>query len=316
MSLSWSEPPVGVPFQEVAVCRDATGKKKGIVYYVPDEETWGSSVRSAGTSATPNTGLAAKPATGKAPNARAFARYIKNGPIFGGAAASRPAPEGAPSGLEDELMTLPGCKLEPVPVVVDEHGKPAREVIAVSGPSGAGKSHFLRMYAHNYICMTSNPVFLLSALESDTTLDAMRPPPNRLDTKKLVVDPDALNIKKWENSLVLVDDIEGAPKLIKEGLIAIQDLIATTGRHEAVSLIRSSHLSTAGMQSRLLLGEVQGVVVYPQMGAHKQITYLLHHYMGVEMGVVRQLLKTKSRWLYVHASIPRFAMTETSIALM
>lgn len=210
-----------------------------------------------------------------------------------------------------------GTRFEPVPRVADAHGKPAREVICVTGPSGSGKSHWMKMYAQNYSKLTGNTTYLISSLDTDETLDSTTPPPTRLDIAKLTADTEGLkDIKRWEQSLVLIDDVEGIPKAEEAAVLTIQDVIATKGRHEAVTLVKSSHLSSDYRKTRLLLMEAQGFVVYPQMGGHAGFEYLLTKYGGVDRVAARELLASDSRWLYVHNGQPRFVMSETSVSVM
>jgi len=122
-----------------------------------------------------------------------------------------------------------------------------RDVIMVGGKSGSGKSHTAKNFAIRYhMLWPKRPIKLISYLKEDETLDALdfleRVEP------EMLADPDeSPDLKKYEKSLTIFDDIEGFEREdpdIHHRLQQIIDMIATTGRHTQSSLLVASHLLT------------------------------------------------------------------------
>jgi hypothetical protein len=231
----------------------------------------------------------------------------------------------AAGGRQEQAFFTDGTKLalpssehtfEPLPpVALDPTAKPPREIWLVTGPSGSGKSWWIRAYAHNYRKLyPRNSVYLISSLQHDDTLDALDFL-KRIDVAKLLSHPPK-DVKTWAHSLVIIDDVEGLDPKQAEAVQRVQDMIASEGRHQSVSLIRASHLSTDYRRTRLLLAEVHGVVLFPQAGAHSQYTYLLEKYAGMGKKAVVGVLSTPTRWVAVHHTAPRYIMTASSLSLL
>lgn len=220
-------------------------------------------------------------------------------------------------GFGSPTLTLPqggGYQFESMPALGDD-GKPKREIYLISGPSGSGKSYWMRAYAKNYMKMyPDHPVYLISSLSFDDTLDAMTEL-KRIDLEKLVSAPPK-DVKTWSNSLVIIDDIEGLDKVKADAVYRVQDMIASEGRHSNTSLLRAMHLSTDYKRTRLLLQEAHGFIIYPQSGAHSQYMYLLTKYAGLNKKVAAGMLSTPSRWILVHHTTPRYTLTATTVSIL
>lgn len=217
-----------------------------------------------------------------------------------------------------KLVVPPGWQFEglpPPPAADSKDGKGKREIILVSGPSGSGKSHWIRNYVRNYVRIyPDNDVYLISSLKKDETLDALDVI-KRIDVDKLLASPPK-DVYTWANSLVIIDDVEGLDKAKAAAVQAVQDLIASEGRHSHTTLIRAAHLSTNYKETRLLLQEAHGYVLFPQAGAHSQYMYLLTKYGGMEKKAAAGYLQTPSRWIYIHHTLPKYILTAESLSLM
>lgn len=215
-------------------------------------------------------------------------------------------------------MSLPPGKweFEPVPPPwVDKAKEAPREIIFVSGRSGSGKSHWIRTYAQNYLKIyPENKVLLISSLKEDRTLDALDAL-KRIDVEKLAASPPS-DVKTWKDSLVIIDDVEDLPKDQAAVVATVETTCAMKGRHPSVTLIRAAHNSTNYRETRLLLQEAHGFVVYPNNGTTSQAEYLLSKYGGLSKQGARDVMHMPTRWVYVHHAMPRFMMTANSLQLM
>jgi len=88
-----------------------------------------------------------------------------------------------------------------------------REVLRIAGMSGSGKSYLARTYAENYRKLfPDRPVYLISELTHDETLDEMRGgPPMRISLEKLLEEP--LHVDEFEPCLIIFDDIDALKSL-------------------------------------------------------------------------------------------------------
>jgi hypothetical protein len=87
---------------------------------------------------------------------------------------------------------------------------------------------------------------LISYLKEDETLDALSFL-ERVEPESIGADPTSTDLKKYENSLTIFDDIEGFERDDPDMHATLQqiiDMIATTGRHTRSSLLVASHLLT------------------------------------------------------------------------
>jgi hypothetical protein len=123
-----------------------------------------------------------------------------------------------------------------------------RDVIMVGGKSGSGKSHTAKNFAIRYHKLwPSRPIRLISFLKKDETLDSLNFI-DRVNIEKDIKDREsASDLKEYEKSLTIFDDIEGFERDDPDTHSLLQqiiDMIATTGRHTASSLLVASHLLT------------------------------------------------------------------------
>lgn len=211
---------------------------------------------------------------------------------------------------ERSLEPPAGCQFEPV--VASKPGGKGRDVIAVVGPSGAGKSFVIRMMAENYRRQyPDRPRFLLSSLAKDDTLDAVQL--TRVDHDVLAADPPD-DIAPWKDSLVIIDDVEGFAKPKREVVHALQDLIATQGRHEHTTLLRAQHVLDDRVINRYLLHEATAFIFFP--AASGSIVPMLKKYAGLTKARAEEVSALKERWVLVHHTAPKYILTPHSVFIL
>jgi len=111
-----------------------------------------------------------------------------------------------------ELNLPEGQKFQIIPSVSKDNIKKQRQVIFVAGQSGSGKSYYTDKYVNQYKKkFPNNPVYLISKLTEDETLDA-----NKHITRINIYHDDFLeddiSYKDFANSLVIMDDIDAMGK--------------------------------------------------------------------------------------------------------
>ena len=201
--------------------------------------------------------------------------------------------------------------IEPTPKPDD------RDLIYVTGASGSGKSHTLRAFAMRYRQLwPRRTICLLSHLKQDDTLDSVadRIGMHRLNCESLLQRP--LEISECRDSLILIDDVDGLDKPLAEAVHKAVMTIATEGRHENVSMLYSTHSTTMGAKSRVLLNEMHSYVCFPHGASAMATEYLLHRYAGVDKDVIKQARKLRSRWFMISKRYPPFMLYDGGCRLL
>lgn len=202
-----------------------------------------------------------------------------------------------------------GERFEPV---VNGRESGGRDVVAIVGPSGSGKSHVIKELAENYRRMHPDRArFLISSLKADDTLDGINL--TRVDDALLSAEPPT-DIAQWRNSLVVIDDVEGFPKSKRDAVQALQDLIATQGRHTETTLLRAQHVVDDRVVNRHLLHESTSFFVFP---AHSgSMVPMLRKYGGLTKAQAEAVGTQRTRWVEVHHTAPKFILTPHSCTIL
>jgi hypothetical protein len=198
------------------------------------------------------------------------------------------------------------------------HIEGARDVIMVGGKSGSGKSHIARNFAIRYHELhPDNPINFISYLEEDPTIDKISKVFNRIKPESFLEGEQTVH--DFENSLTIVDDVEGYERSNKEIHNRIQsviDMIATMGRHNGSSILVSSHLLTDYKRTRLFLGEANHFVVFAHGASQNQLYNLLCRYAGLDKFDVDALRALRSRWVCVRTIFPLTVIHEGGVYLL
>ena len=197
------------------------------------------------------------------------------------------------------------------------HREDDRDLVYVTGASGSGKSHTLRAFAVRYRQLwPRRTIALISHLKEDETLDSVadRIGMRRISCESLLQRP--LTIDECRDSLVMIDDIDGLDKLLAEAVHKAVMTIATEGRHENASMLYSTHSTTMGAKSRVLLNEMHSYVCFPHGASAMATEYLLHCYAGVDKDVIKQARKLRSRWFMISKRYPPYMLYDGGCQLL
>lgn len=197
--------------------------------------------------------------------------------------------------------------------------KDKRDVYYVAGASGSGKSYLARTIADNYSKMyPDRPIYVISKLEADETLDAMKKKPIRIPADYLLKNP--VDINNLGRCMFICDDydvIEG-----KEGkaVHTLIDDIATMGRAHGpqqggITMLCLTHHITNYKKTRVLLNESNWFCVYPQSTSTHALSYLLKNHLGMERDEVKALKKL-GRWVCLHKNYPQLLVSSQKCMLL
>lgn len=171
------------------------------------------------------------------------------------------------------------------------------QLIYIVGRRGCGKSTFCNTYIKNYVEATDGRVFIISRFNSDPSINlpprAMFVPLNELND---------VNIEDFKNSLLVFDDIHNSSltaaqtKKIHSFVLDVME----NSRHHNVSALITSHMATNYSKTREILNESNAIVVYPEYSNPYQIERALKVYYGLSNDLIKYIMNTGSRWIYVN----------------
>jgi hypothetical protein len=188
-----------------------------------------------------------------------------------------------------------------------------RSIWYMAGASGSGKSYQAKIVISNYNNLfPSNPVYLISKLTSDETLDSLKFI-KRVDLNEFC--ENGFDINDQVPSLIIFDDFETLEKKQLEVVLKAVDDIAIMGRHKELSMIYISHNLTNYKQTRLILNETHNIVIFPQSSSSCQLKYLLQNYGNMDKEQVKPLNKL-GRWACVYTQYPNYVISQNSAYLL
>jgi hypothetical protein len=183
-----------------------------------------------------------------------------------------------------------------------------RFIYYIAGASGSGKSYVAKHLSEQYQKMFDRPVYLVSKLKEDATLDGMAIPPIRLNIDKLVEKPMA-DLEPLRESLVIFDDYDTLQGKDAKAVQQLIDDICIMGRHTTTSILILTHHLSNFKKTRLCLTESTHFVVYPQSTGAHALNYFLKTYVGMGPKEVQAIKNTGSRWLCIHKNFPIYYVT-------
>jgi len=191
-----------------------------------------------------------------------------------------------------------------------------RSIYYIAGASGSGKSYIAKHLAEQYQKMfKKRPVYLVSKLKEDETLDGMEERPIRLNIEKITENP-MKDLEPLRDSLVIFDDYDTLTGKEAKAVQQLIDDICIMGRHTVTSILILSHHLSNFKKTRLCLTEATHFVVYPQSTGAHALNYFLKTYVGMGPKEVQAIKGTGSRWLCIHKNFPIYYVTETEAGLL
>jgi hypothetical protein len=139
--------------------------------------------------------------------------------------------------------------------------------------------------------------------------------PLRIQLDESLID-DPIDIKEFENSVVLFDDIDVIPdKKIREAVLKIMNLGLEVGRHYKINMVITNHLPTNGRESRRVLNEASSFTYFPH-SANARIKYFLTEYVGVDKKMIGYFKKQHTRSVTIFKNYPMCFMSDHEVGLV
>jgi len=183
--------------------------------------------------------------------------------------------------------------------------KTERSILYITAPSGSGKSYYSKEYIGEYHKVyPKRPVFVFSSLDDDITLDKIKYL-KRINIKKPEFLSMELTAEDFKDSLVIFDDTDCiTQKAIKLKVQSILGSILETGRHFNVSVIYTSHIATAGNDTKKILNECHSITIFPKNMGNKSSKYLFDQYLGLSKEEIKKVKSMSGRWVTIAKTYP------------
>jgi hypothetical protein len=161
-----------------------------------------------------------------------------------------------------------------------------------------------------------NPVYVFSSLDDDPTLDSLKYLKRIKLTKSEFLEAE-LKAEDFKDSLTLFDDVDViSNKKVLKKTMDILNSILQTGRHFNVSCIYTSHASTAGHATKIILNEANVIVIFPSTSGGKMMRYLCDQYLGFTKSQIDKMKNMQSRWCAIFRAYLRAIVTQNQASLL
>jgi hypothetical protein len=172
-----------------------------------------------------------------------------------------------------------------------------RTTMFITAESGGGKSHFVREWAKKYHeSFPKNPIYLISYLEHDETLDAY----------KEIIRINAFNPKfleecmeldlqlEFSDSCVIYDDVDSITnKNTKQKIYGLLNKMLRLGRHYNISVCYLGHEAYASHELKAILNESMSITFFLKFLNYKKLKYLLEVYFGLSREQIERVRNIK-----------------------
>ena len=192
-----------------------------------------------------------------------------------------------------------------------------RNILYITGSSGSGKSYFTKKYCREFArIFPKRPIYLISSVDKDTSVDDIK------NLKRIKIKtPEFLEedfvIDDFKDSLVIFDDTDCVTdKKIRTKINGILQLILQTGRHANTYCIYTSHLATAGNDTKHILNESHSITFFPKTMGGRMMKYLCENYLGLDKKEIDYLKNIPSRSITVMKTYPKVVLGDKNIFLL
>lgn len=192
-----------------------------------------------------------------------------------------------------------------------------RQILYITGSSGSGKSYFTKKYCREFArIFPKRPIIMISSIDSDCSVDDIKNL-KRMKIKTPEFMEEEFVIDDFKDSLVIFDDCDCIPdKKLRTKVNSIFGMIAETGRHTNTYCVYTSHLATAGNDTKRILNESHSITMFPRTMGGRMMKYLCEGYLGLDKKEIEYLKKIPSRSVTVMKTYPKCIVGDKDIFLL
>lgn len=191
-----------------------------------------------------------------------------------------------------------------------------RQILYITGASGSGKSYYTYLYCEQYRKLyPKNPIYLISSINDDSSIDKLKGL-KRFDLNPKFIENN-FGVEDFKNSMVIFDDTDCITnKILRNKINGLLGLILETGRHFNTSCIYTSHVPSAGLDTKKILNESHSVTIFPKALGGRALKCLLENYLGFDKEQRKKIRTIKSRWITITKSYPMAVLHEKGAYLV
>lgn len=192
-----------------------------------------------------------------------------------------------------------------------------RQILYVTGSSGSGKSFFTKKYCREFAkVFPKRPIYIISSVDTDKSVDDIKNL-KRIKIKTPEFMTEDFVIGDFKDSLVIFDDVDCiTDKKLRIKVNAILGMILETGRHTNTYCIYTSHLATAGNDTKRILNESHSITFFPRTMGGRMMKYLCEGYLGLDKKEIDHLKKITSRSITIMKTYPKVVVGDKDIFLL
>lgn len=186
----------------------------------------------------------------------------------------------------------------------------------IVGASGSGKSYFCKQFISEYHkAYPTRPVYIISALAEDPTLDSLKYIQRIKLTDSFV--EDTITASDFQDSLLVLDDTDTiSQKKVRNKVNQIRDDCLSTGRHFNVSLLVTAHQPCRGAETKLILNESHFFTIFLMGLQGRAKSYLLESYLGLNKKQIKKLNDIDSRAVTIIKNYPQVILAERNAYIL
>jgi len=191
-----------------------------------------------------------------------------------------------------------------------------RQILYITGASGSGKSYYTQLYCSEYKKLfPKNEIYLFSSINEDSSIDKIK------GLQRFILDDAFLKeeiiAEDFKNSMVIFDDTDViSNKALKFKINSILNILLETGRHFNASVIYTSHIATAGIDTKRILNEAHSITIFPSSLGGRSLKYLLDNYLGFDKEQIKKVKKLDSHWTTICKTFPMVILSEKEAYLL
>ena len=192
-----------------------------------------------------------------------------------------------------------------------------RQILYITGSSGSGKSYFTKKYCKEFArVFPKRPIYLISSVEKDESVDDIKNL-KRLKLKSKEFLEEEFVIDDFKDCLVIFDDTDCiTDKKLRLKVNSILGMILETGRHTNTYCIYTSHLATAGNDTKRILNESHSITFFPKTMGGRMMKYLCENYLGLDKNEIKHIKDIPSRSISIMKTYPKVVVGDKDIFLL
>jgi len=191
-----------------------------------------------------------------------------------------------------------------------------RQILYITGASGSGKSYYTQAYCKEYKKLfPKNEIYLFSSINEDSSIDKIK------GLNRFILDDtfikEEIMTADFRNSIVIFDDTDCiSNKILKNKINSILNQLLETGRHFNTSVIYTSHLATAGLDTKRILNEAHSITIFPSSLGGRSLKNLLENHLGFDRHQIKKIKNINSRWATIVKTYPMVVLSEKEAYLL